>query len=94
MPITDYQAKYLAYELTVHPRRDVQIPPCTIPSAHLHRRPLCREVDFPRQLRPRLIIEFSEGLSLLLEDHTAIPLAAEFVATFRKHLAEKGARPC
>lgn len=52
------------------------------------------EVDFPRQLRPRLVIEFSDGLSLLLEDRVAIPLAAEFVATFRKNLAAKGGRPC
>ena len=63
------------------------------------RRPVCTdvrfvEVDFPRQLRPRLVIEFSEGLSLLIEDQTAIPLAAEFIATFRKHLAAKGGRPC
>jgi hypothetical protein len=52
------------------------------------------EVDFPRQLRPRLVIEFNEGLSLLLEDQADVPLAAEFVATFRKHLAAKGGRPC
>lgn len=52
------------------------------------------EVDFPRQLRPRLVIQFSGGLSLLLEDHAAVPLAAEFIATFRKHLASKGGRPC
>lgn len=63
------------------------------------RRPACIdvrfiEVDFPRQLRPRLVIEFSEGLSLLLEDHAAIPLAADFIATFRKQLASKGGRPC
>jgi hypothetical protein len=62
-------------------------------------RPACTdvrfvEVDFPRTLRPRLVIEFSQGLSLLLEDQAAIPLAAEFIATFRKHLAEKGGRPC
>ncbi len=66
---------------------------------HPSRRPACNdvrfvEVDFPRQLRPCLVIEFSEGLSLLLEDHAAVPLAAEFVATFRKHLAAKGGRPC
>jgi hypothetical protein len=52
------------------------------------------EVEFPRQLRPRLVIEFSHGLSLLLEDDSAIPLAAEFIATFRKHLLGKGGRPC
>ena len=52
------------------------------------------EVELPLQLRPRLVIEFSEGLSLLLEDHAAIPLAADFIASFRKHLAAKGGRPC
>lgn len=52
------------------------------------------EVHFPRTLRPRLVIEFSQGLSLLLEEQSAIPLAAEFIATFRKHLAAKGGRPC
>ena len=51
------------------------------------------EVDFPRQLRPCLVIEFSQGLSLLLEDQAAVPLAADFIATFRKHLAAKGGRP-
>ena len=52
------------------------------------------EVDFPRQLRPRLVIEFSEGLSLLQENRATVPLAAEFIATFRKQLAAKGGRPC
>ena len=51
------------------------------------------EVDFPRHLRPRLVIDFSEGLSLLLEDPAAIPLAADFIAAFRKQLAAKGGRP-
>lgn len=50
------------------------------------------EVDFPRRIQPRLVIEFNDGLSLLLEDHTAIPLAADFIASFRKHLAAKGGR--
>ena len=31
---------------------------------------------------------------LLLEDQSAVPLAAAFLATFRKHLAKKGGRPC
>ena len=52
------------------------------------------EVEFPRQLRPRLVIEFSEGLSLLLEDRDAVPLAAEFITAFRDHLAGKGGRSC
>ncbi len=69
------------------------------PHHRLSRRVTCLdlrfvEVDFPRPLRPRLIIEFSEGLSLLLEDHAAIPLAAEFIATFRNHLSAKGGHPC
>ena len=50
------------------------------------------EVDFPRQLRPRLVIEFSEGLSLLLEDQSAVPLAAALTPA-RKHLANKEGRP-
>lgn len=52
------------------------------------------EVDFPRQLRPRLVIEFSEGLSLLLEDRDAVPLAADFIAAFRNHLVGKGGGAC
>ena len=36
------------------------------------------EVDFPHQLLPCLLIQFSEGISLLLEDQSAIPLATEF----------------
>ena len=51
------------------------------------------EVEFPRQLRPRLVIEFSEGLSLLLEDCDAVPIAADFIAAFRSHLSGKGGRP-
>ena len=52
------------------------------------------EVEFPRQLRPRLVIEFSDGLSLLLEDCDAVPLAADFIAAFRNHLAAKGGSLC
>ena len=52
------------------------------------------EVDFARHFQPRLVIEFSEGLSLLLEGQSAFPLAGAFLATFRKHLAKKGGRQC
>ena len=45
-------------------------------------------------LRPRMVIEFSDGLSLLLEDRAAIPLAAEFIAVFRQQFAAKGGRSC
>lgn len=43
------------------------------------------EVEFPRPVRPRLVIEFSGGLSLLVEDRQAIDLAGEFIAAFRAH---------
>jgi len=52
------------------------------------------QVEFPSMLRPRMVIEFSDGLSLLLEDRAAIPLAAEFIAVFRQQLAAKGGRSC
>lgn len=52
------------------------------------------QIELPRQVRPRLVIEFSHGLSLLLEDEAAVPLAASFVAAFRKHLTGKGGRKC
>ena len=50
-------------------------------------------IDQEEVLRPRMVIEFSEGLSLLLEDRASIPLAAEFIAAFRQ-LHAKGGRPC
>lgn len=46
------------------------------------------EVEFPQSIRPRLVVRFSEGLSLLVEDERAIDLAAEFIVAFRA--AEKG----
>jgi hypothetical protein len=39
------------------------------------------EVDLPRLLQSRLVIQFSSGLTLLLEDQSATPHCAEFVAT-------------
>ena len=47
------------------------------------------EVDFPRTLRPRLVIQFSEALSLLLENRSAIPFAADFIVTVHQHLTVK-----
>ena len=77
----------------MHPLLDVQT---TLAAS---RRLTCSDfrfvgVDFPRQHRPRLVIKLSEGLLLLPEDQSAVPLAAAFLATFRKHLAKKGGRPC
>ena len=42
------------------------------------------EIGFVRPITPRIVIEFSQGLSLLLEDRDAIELAAEFIAAFRR----------
>lgn len=41
------------------------------------------EVEFPRSTRPRLVVRFAEGLSLLVEDEQAIDLAAKFIVAFR-----------
>jgi len=48
------------------------------------------EVEFSRSIRPRLVVRFAEGLSLLVEDEQAIDLAAEFIVAFRA--AEEGGR--
>ena len=50
------------------------------------------EVEYPRPVRPRLVIQFSEGLSILLEDREAIDLAGEFIAAFRAWEEGKGGR--
>ena len=47
------------------------------------------EVEFARSFSPRLVVQFSEGLSILVEDASAVDLAAEFITAFRAH--EKGA---
>ena len=49
------------------------------------------EVEFDRPTKPGLIIEFSDGLKLLVEDARAVDLAAEFIAAFRTH-EQKGGR--
>ena len=46
------------------------------------------QIEFPRTITPRLVIRYSGGLSLLVEDQAAIPLAAEFITAFR--ILEKG----
>ena len=48
------------------------------------------EVEFPRPVQPRLVVGFSDGLSLLIEDPRAIGLAAEFIVAFRGHEHGKG----
>jgi len=41
------------------------------------------EIEFARSLTPRLVIQFSEGLSVLVDDESSVDLAAEFIAAFR-----------
>ena len=52
------------------------------------------EVEFPRPVHPRLVIQFSDGLSLLVENDRAIDLAAEFIVAFRsfENRSRKGGR--
>ena len=53
------------------------------------------EAESPRPLQPRLVIQFSDGLSLLVENDRAIDLAAEFIVSFRsrENYFRKGGRP-
>jgi hypothetical protein len=51
------------------------------------------EVELPSVTRPRIVIEFREGFSLLLADEAAIPMAAKLIAACRKELEAKGGRP-
>lgn len=48
------------------------------------------EVEFARPITPRLVIQFSEGLSILVENKDAIDLAARFIVAFRAF--EEGGR--
>jgi hypothetical protein len=49
------------------------------------------EVEFDRPAKPGLVVEFSGGLKLLVEDASVVGLAAEFIAAFRAH-EQKGGR--
>jgi hypothetical protein len=41
------------------------------------------EVEFATPVVPRLVIRFSDGLSVLVENECSVPLAAAFLAEFR-----------
>jgi hypothetical protein len=43
------------------------------------------EVEFATPVVPRLVIRFSDGLSILVENERAVPLAAAFLAELRRH---------
>jgi len=49
------------------------------------------EVDFPGIIESRLIIEYSDGLKIIVSNQSEIPLAAEFIDLKRK-LEREGAR--
>ena len=50
------------------------------------------EVEFPAPVRPRLVVTYSDGLQLLLEDERAARVAAEFIAAYRAALRKGGRR--
>ena len=61
------------------------------------RRSVCQEVRFvevewPAPVRPRLVVSFSDGLRLLVEDERAARVAAEFIAAFRAAQRKGGRR--
>ena len=49
------------------------------------------EVEFTAPVVPRLVIRFSDGLSVLVENERSLPLAAAFLAEFRR-VRKGGAR--
>ena len=52
------------------------------------------EVDFAQPITPRLVLQFSEGISILVEKPDDILFASELVAAIRIHLDKKGGRSC
>ena len=52
------------------------------------------EVEFPQPITPRLVLQFSEGISILLEGPDDIALASKLVAAIRIYLDKKGGRSC
>jgi hypothetical protein len=61
------------------------------------RRAVCQEVrfvevEFPAPIRPRLVVTFSDGVHLLLEDENAAGIAAKFIAAYRAAEGKGGRR--
>ena len=46
------------------------------------------EVEYPLSVQPRLVIQFGNGLSLLVENREGVELAAEFIVAL--HSSEMG----
>jgi len=47
------------------------------------------EVDFPGVIKPRLVIEYADGLKILVADRSDLELAADLIAQLRR-LRQKG----
>ncbi len=70
-----------------------------MPKHRTHSRLTCTgvdflEVEFPKAITPRLVLQFSEGISILLEKPEDIAFACELVAAIRNQLDKNGGRPC
>ena len=52
------------------------------------------EVDFPKVVTPRLVLQFNHGISILLEKPEDIAFASELVVAIRSHLDKKGGLSC
>lgn len=50
------------------------------------------EVEWSAPIRPRLVVTYSDGLQLLLEDEGAARVAAEFIVAYRTALRKGGRR--
>lgn len=50
------------------------------------------EVEWPAPVRPRLVVTYSDGLQLVLEDEGAAQVAAEFIVAYRAALRKGGRR--
>ncbi len=42
------------------------------------------EVDFPAAIQPRLVIEYLDGLKIIIADHADLALAADLIAEVRR----------
>ncbi len=50
------------------------------------------EVDFPGPIQPRLVVEYSDGMRILVESERDLALVAEFIRLKRRLEREGGAQ--
>ncbi|MDB4265464.1 hypothetical protein N9891_01800 [bacterium] len=48
------------------------------------------EVDFPSVIQPRLVIEYTDGLKILIASQSDLALAAELITELRRQHREGG----